>query len=76
MQFKLDQERRERQAVEERLLTAEKKKNDLSVDLSQLQSQISALKSDVKAENEKVIIQASFLCCGLKIVSHTLLREK
>ena len=54
MQFKLDQERRDRQSVEERLLAAEKKNSDLTVDLSQLQSQISALKADIRNENEKV----------------------
>ena len=56
MQFKLDQERRDKQAVEERLFAAEKKNNDLSVDLAQLHSQISTLKSDIRNENEKVFI--------------------
>ena len=50
----MDQERRDRQSVEERLLSAEKKNSDLTVDLSQLQSQISALKADIRNENEKV----------------------
>ena len=50
----MDQERRDRQSVEERLLAAEKKNSDLTVDLSQLQSQISALKADIRNENEKV----------------------
>ena len=62
VQFKLDQERRDRQSVEERLLAAEKKNNDLTVDLSQLQSQISALKADIRNENEKVKIRISFAC--------------
>ena len=54
----MDQERRDRQSVEERLLAAEKKNSDLTVDLSQLQSQISALKADIRNENEKVKLNA------------------
>ncbi len=54
IQIKLDVERRDRSSLEERLLESEKMKNELSVDMSQLQSQITSLKSDLRNENEKV----------------------
>ncbi len=54
IQIKLDIERRDRSSLEERLLEAEKRKNEMSVDMSQLQSQITSLKSDLRNENEKV----------------------
>ena len=54
VQARLDAERRERAAAEERLLAAEKRSSDVSVDLAQLQSQVAALKADLRAENDKV----------------------
>ena len=54
MQSKLEQERREKQAVEARLLEAEKTKNEMGVDLVQLQQQCASLQTQIKAEADKV----------------------
>ena len=54
IQANLEQERRERSHMENRLLNTEKKNNELLVDLSQVQQQIVALKSEISAEINKV----------------------
>ena len=54
IQNKLESEKISRQRAEQKLLETEKKKSELSVDLSQLQSQTQALKQELKMEIEKV----------------------
>ncbi len=54
VQSRLDQERRDRQLLETRLLDATKSKNELSVDLSQLQQQVDAARAELAMEKDKV----------------------
>lgn len=53
MHRKLELETRERQGVEARMLEVEKKNSELSVDLGQLQNQLSQLRDSYNSEQEK-----------------------
>ena len=54
LQKKYENERLARQRAEETLLETEKKKSELSVDLTQLNSMTDTLKADLRMEIEKV----------------------
>ncbi|XP_052256843.1 rho-associated protein kinase 2-like [Dreissena polymorpha] len=53
MQRKFENEERKRKTVEEQLLSVEKERSGLSVDLQQLRNQVSALQADLFREAEK-----------------------
>jgi len=54
MQRKLEMEAGQRKTAEERLLSAEKEKSGMAVDLQQLRSQAQSLTLDLQHEMEKV----------------------
>ena len=56
LQKKYENERLARQRAEETLLETEKKKSELSVDLTQLNSMTDTLKADLRMEIEKVLL--------------------
>lgn len=55
MQTQRDYEKQERRTAEMKLLEAEKKNNNLTVDLGQLQKQVDDLKSNIAEEIERVM---------------------
>lgn len=56
VQAKMESEKEGRRRAEARLLDVEKKKTELSVDLSQFQQQVSSLRQELKAEIDKVSV--------------------
>ena len=54
MQQSLNYEKESRQRAEGKLLDVEKKKSEQAVDLGQLQSQVQAMETELRAEREKV----------------------
>ena len=61
LQEKYEQQRALRGGAETKLLEVEKTKSELSVDLCQLKLQVSALKTDLHSEIEKV---RDWICSG------------
>ena len=56
MQAKFETQRALRQSSESKLLTVEKKNNELSVDMSQANRKITEVQNELQREIEKVLI--------------------
>ena len=65
MQRKLEMEAGQRKMVEERLLSVEKEKSGMAVDLQQLRSQAQSLTLDLQHETEKVGGYHCYLHCNV-----------
>ena len=56
MQRNMEQEQKLRKVTEERMFAMEKEKSGISVDLQQLRHQISSLQTELRNENDKVLL--------------------